>query len=85
MEKYSLKVTKSFEKSFRKLDIQLKRRVDAAIRNLAINPYAGKPLRGELSGKMSLRVGDYRIIYTIDESKKAIILYNVGHRKSVYE
>ncbi|MEM3503521.1 MAG: type II toxin-antitoxin system RelE/ParE family toxin [Nitrososphaeria archaeon] len=34
---------------------------------------------------MSLRIGDYRIIYMIDESKKTVILYNVGHRRTVYE
>jgi mRNA interferase RelE/StbE len=72
-EKYSLKATSRFEKDFRKLNNQLKRRLDSAIRRLEVNPYAGKPLRGRLSGKWSLRVGDYRIIYTIDEEKKAVI------------
>ena len=45
------------EKDFRRLDTQLKRRGDSAIRNLQNNPYTGKPLRGELSGKWSLRLG----------------------------
>jgi len=44
----------------------------------------GKPLRGELSGKWSLRVGNYRVIYTINEKEKAVILYGVGHRKKIY-
>jgi len=44
----------------------------------------GKPLRGELSGKWSLRVGNYRVIYTINEKEKAVILYSVGHRKKIY-
>ena len=48
-------------------------------------PYLGKPLKGELYGKWSLRVGDYRIIYTIDEQKKILTLLNVGHRKMVYK
>jgi len=59
--------------------------MDSAIRNLEINPYLGKPLRGELSGKWSLRIGDYRIIYTIDEHQKTITLYNVRHRRAAYE
>jgi len=59
--------------------------MDSTIRNLEINPYLGKPLRGELSGKWSLRIGDYRIIYTIDESQKTITLYNVRHRRVAYE
>ncbi|MEM2927565.1 MAG: type II toxin-antitoxin system RelE/ParE family toxin [Nitrososphaerota archaeon] len=74
-----------FEKEFRKLDIQLKRRIDAAIRALEINPYLGKALKGELLGKRSLRIGDYRVIYTIDELQKTVILYNIRHRKIAYK
>jgi len=48
------------------------------------DPYLGKPLKGELSGKWSLRTGDYRIVYTIDEQKKTLTLLSVGHRKTVY-
>ena len=84
MEKYSIKVTRTFEREFRKLGAQLKRRIDSTIRNFEINPYLGKPLRGGLSGKRSLRVGDYRIIYTINGSEKTVILYNVRHRKAAY-
>jgi len=62
----------------------LRRRLDSAIRKLETNPYLGKPLRGELVGKRSLRVGDYRVIYAVDEDKKVVILFTVGHRKAVY-
>jgi len=41
-------------------------------------------LRGELVGKWSLRVGDYRVIYVIDEDQKIVVLYNARHRKVVY-
>jgi len=58
--------------------------LDSAIRKLETNPYLGKPLRGELVGKRSLRVGDYRVIYAVDEDKKVVILFTVGHRKAVY-
>lgn len=58
--------------------------MDSAIRKLETNPYLGKPLRGELMGKRSLRVGDYRVIYAVDEDKKVVILFTVGHRKAVY-
>jgi len=82
--KYSLKVTRTFEKDFREFDNQLKRRIDSAIRNLQTNPRLGKPLKGELSGKWSLRIGDYRIIYIIDEDERMVALYSVKHRKAAY-
>ena len=45
----------------------------------------GKPLRGELAGRWSLRIGDYRVIYVIDENQKIVILYSVKHRKVIYK
>jgi len=85
LTKYRLQVTRTFEKSFRKLDIQTKKKADLAIRNLETDLYAGKPLRGDLAGKWSLRTGDYRIIYTIIENEQKIILCDVEHRKKVYK
>jgi len=42
-------------------------------------------LRGGLSGKWSLRIGDYRVIYVIDEGDKTVTLYSVKHRKTAYK
>ncbi|MEX2722747.1 MAG: type II toxin-antitoxin system RelE/ParE family toxin [Candidatus Freyarchaeota archaeon] len=32
-----------------------------------------------------MRVGDYRVIYEIDEENKQVIILFVGHRKKVYD
>jgi mRNA-degrading endonuclease RelE of RelBE toxin-antitoxin system len=39
---------------------------------------------GELEGEYRWRVGDNRIRYRIDEEKKAVILLDVGPRRSAY-
>jgi mRNA interferase RelE/StbE len=31
-----------------------------------------------------IRVGDYRIVYEIDEEKSVILVLKIGHRKEVY-
>ncbi|MCD6536342.1 MAG: type II toxin-antitoxin system RelE/ParE family toxin [Thaumarchaeota archaeon] len=85
MEKYKIQVTRRFEKDFRKLDREIKRRADSIIRRLEAEPFIGKPLRGELEGKRSLRIGNYRIIYKIDEKNKAIILLTIRPRKTAYK
>ncbi|MBO3840744.1 MAG: type II toxin-antitoxin system RelE/ParE family toxin, partial [Candidatus Brockarchaeota archaeon] len=36
------------------------------------------------SGLWRIRVGDYRVIYSINEEEKHIILIDVGHRKKIY-
>jgi mRNA-degrading endonuclease RelE of RelBE toxin-antitoxin system len=37
------------------------------------------------SSAMSARVGDIRLIYTVDENQELVILLYVGHRERVYE
>jgi mRNA-degrading endonuclease RelE of RelBE toxin-antitoxin system len=64
------------KKTSENLIFSLKHGWTQPIRNLETNPYIGKPLRGELSGKWSLRIGDFRIIYTIDERQKTVTLYS---------
>ena len=44
----------------------------------------GKPLRYSLKGARRLRVGDRRVIYTI-EPPDVILVVKIGHRKEVYE
>jgi mRNA interferase RelE/StbE len=49
-------------------------------------PYRiGKPLRDELRGLYSARLGtEWRIIYRIDESKHAVVVQDIQHRSIVY-
>lgn len=52
---------------------------------LAANPRrVGKPLRDELEGKWSARRGDYRVIYTIDDTRILVEVIAIDHRRDVY-
>lgn len=42
----------------------------------------GKPLRRSLVGCRKLRVGDYRIIFTIGEAD--VTVWAIGHRRDIY-
>jgi len=55
------------------------------IKTLETNPYQGKRLKGKLTGDYSLRVGDYRIIYTINENQLIIYIIDLGHRREIYK
>ena len=59
-------------------------RVNGAVAELEENPRLGKPLRGPLSGRWSLRVGDHRVIYIVDDEEPSVVLLDVQHRRSVY-
>lgn len=43
-----------------------------------------EPLTGKLKGLFKLRVGSYRIVYSLDRDKRIIIVHLVGHRREVY-
>ena len=62
-----------------------KTRVKEAIETkLSIEPdLYGKPLRKSLKGYLKLRVGDYRIIFRVENKKVKIFV--IAHRKLVYE
>lgn len=52
---------------------------------LPTNPQRlGKPLQGELEGLHGARRGDYRVIYRIDEQRRAVFVIRVDHRHRVY-
>ena len=43
----------------------------------------GKPLRRSLRGYRRLRIGEYRVIFRIDEDQ--VKIFAIGHRSTVYE
>ncbi len=57
---------------------------DAIGSKLKTNPAVfGKPLRQSLKNHRSLRVGDFRIVYRIDEQLVRIVA--IRHRRDVYK
>ena len=45
-------------------------------------PKISKKLKGKDSYR--LRIGDYRIVYNIDDKNKTITVFRIRHRKDVY-
>lgn len=81
--RFDLRFTPRFLKRIKALDKEVQVRILRGVNVLKINPYAGKPLRGEWKGIYSLRVGNYRVLYQIKGNE--IFLLVVSHRKRVYE
>ncbi|MEM2087526.1 MAG: type II toxin-antitoxin system RelE/ParE family toxin [Thermoproteota archaeon] len=82
---YNIEVTRHFERVFRKLNPETARRIRGKILELRINPYANKPLTGQLSGLRTMRIGDYRVLYIVDEENKKVTLIHMEHRRAVYK
>ena len=83
---YSINIKKSVEKDLRKLPTSVISRVIEAIENLKDDPYPRQSKKLKSTEKTyRLRVGNYRIIYQVDEERKEIVIYHVRHRENVYE
>ena len=79
-----LYLTNTFQKKFQKIPKDIQARIEEALREISLNPYAGKKLMGELEGEYSYRIGRYRIVYFVDE-KQNIWIETLSHRKDVYQ
>ena len=59
--------------------------VEYVLGPLLDNPHrVGKPLRGDLSGLRSARVGTYRIVYELDEVAHMVKVVYIDHRADIY-
>ena len=81
---YKIAITRKFDKKFSSLSKEMQLRVIEKIRILETKPDIGKPLKGKFKGLLSLRIGDYRMIYRIDKKKTVIYIIAINHRKSAY-
>jgi mRNA interferase RelE/StbE len=63
---------------------EIKRRVKSALKMILSGPDVGKPLKDELRGLHSYKVGRFRIIYRLS-SRGVIEIVAIGPRKIIYE
>jgi len=82
---YEVVVTPRFDREFLRLAKSARLRISSKIDGLAMGPHSNKALHGDMAGLFSLRVGDYRVIYSIDEVLKRVLLLSVKHRKHAYD
>jgi mRNA-degrading endonuclease RelE of RelBE toxin-antitoxin system len=62
-----------------------KRSIRESLRAIAADPSVGKPLREDLAGLSSYRVGSLRIVYSIEAPPKVVHVVAIGPRRTVYE
>ncbi len=84
MSTYRIELRPSALRSLRKLELDVGLRVRGAIALLAQDPRppSARALRGRPG--LRVRVGDYRVIYTIDDDVLLVVVVTLGHRREVY-
>jgi len=81
---YRIELRPAAVRGLRKLDPPTRARVQGVIALLAQDPRppAARTLRGRPG--LRIRVGDYRIIYTVVDEVLLVVVVTLGHRRDVY-
>jgi mRNA interferase RelE/StbE len=82
--RYQVQFTSSAEKDLRKLSKDMQQRIAAEIERLSENPRHLNTKRLRASRYYRTRVGDYRLIYEIEDEVLTIMVIKIGHRREVY-
>ena len=86
MSSYRVALTSSAEKELTGLPKKVIARIVARLERLVSvpRPPGCKKLKGG-DKEWRIRVGDYRIVYVIDDSGRAVDVTRIAHRRDVYE
>lgn len=85
---WRIEITNTAKKQMAKLDRQVQTEIIRYLRERISTDddprRFGAPLRKELAGRWKYRVGDYRLICEIQDTKLLVLLLMVGHRSTIY-
>ena len=82
---HQIKLTPAVRRSLDCLPRPILKRIHTKISGLRDNPrpHDAKKLRCE-EGFLRVRVGDYRIVYGIEDDQLIVLIVRIGHRRDVY-
>jgi mRNA-degrading endonuclease RelE of RelBE toxin-antitoxin system len=83
MTRYRIEMSQTVRDLVPHLPPQLKRKVKAALRSIADDPYLGKELKEELAGLRSYPIARARLIYRIAGIVVEVVAF--GPRVDIYE
>lgn len=83
--KYSIVIARRANRTIHKLPKDSVQRVAAKIDELTDNPRPSgcRKLRVE-ADRYRIRVGDYRILYSIDDERRNVLIHRIVHRREAY-
>jgi mRNA interferase RelE/StbE len=85
MALYKVEIKKSAFKELRSLNKKVIPNVWRHIKKLSKNPRpAGSVKLWSSKSNYRIRIGDYRVIYQIDDLPKTVTVYRIKHRKEAY-
>ena len=81
---FNIQYKKSIARDLSRLDKKEARRIlDKIEKDLSARAESYPVLKGEFAGLRKMRVGDYRVIFTIIDND--ILILRIGHRREIYK
>ena len=82
---YQVEIAPAAQRDFKRLPLEVIRKVDAEIVGLEQTPRPqGCAKLGGSEDEYRVRVGDYRVLYVIDDKAKRVTIAHVRHRRDAY-
>lgn len=79
---YRIEITRDAVRALAKLDKPIRRRIQTAIDRLKTDPRPNGTIALQgLPGAYRIRVGDYRVIYAVEDEQLLILVVDLGHRR----
>ena len=84
MPTYTTRLSRQAQKEFDRLDRTLQTRIIKKLKSLEPDPRGLDALKMSGSSSWRVRVGDYRIIYDIQDQVLIVLVLKIGHRREIY-
>jgi len=84
MASYKLTIKKSAAKELKEFPQKDVHRIVRRIQSLTDNPRPSGSEKLSAQSYYRIRQGDYRIVYSIDDTNRIVDIIKIGHRREIY-
>jgi mRNA interferase RelE/StbE len=84
---YDLLLTREAQRAYEQADPSLVKKLHRCFEQLRQDPYQHpnvKRLKGPLAGCYRYRLGDWRVVYRVEEDGRIVIILLIAHRRDAY-
>lgn len=82
---WEIQITAAARRSLARLEVSMQRRLAVAIDRLASDPRPPGCKRLTNQRCYRIRVGDYRVVYDVEDAVLRVLVLKLGHRRDIYD
>lgn len=82
---FEIRISSNAEKRIKQIKKIYQTAILSVLAELKYDPFVGKPLSKDLTGRFSYKISSYRIIYNVNKKDKIVNVLSAGHRSTIYK